>query len=93
MKKTRLKSRSRRSEAIASERRRVVEQVLLRHPVCQVQGCSNESQHAHEIKTRARGGSVLDTDNILAVCFHCHRKIHDNPAWATEMGLLRHSWE
>jgi len=43
----------------------------------------------HEPLTRARGGSILDPANTVAVCRSCHDWIHDNPTAATDLGLLR----
>lgn len=42
----------------------------------------------HEKLTRGRGGSILDPDNVLALGRRCHNRVHDNPKWATERGLL-----
>jgi len=39
--------------------------------------------------TRARGGSILDPANTVAVCRSCHDWIHDNPTAAADLGLLR----
>ena len=51
--------------------------------------CQGRATDIHEPLTRARGGSIVDVDNTLAVCRRCHDWIHDNPAIATELGLLR----
>lgn len=47
----------------------------------------------HEIKTRARGGSIYDPANCLGVCRVCHDWITGHPARARELGLVVHSWE
>lgn len=54
--------------------------------------CSYHATDVHEIKTRARGGSITDVNNCLALCRACHRFITDNPAWALEHGYVVHSW-
>lgn len=82
--------------AIADERRSLVERVLRERPVCEVNDgyrCLRASVHLHERLTRARGGSILDPTNVIAVCWNHHGQIHDNPDWATSRGLLTHSWE
>jgi hypothetical protein len=56
-------------------------------------GCRNRSVHIHEIKSRARGGSILDERNTIPVCFDHHRWIHDHPDEASQLGVLAHSWE
>jgi hypothetical protein len=55
--------------------------------------CQGRSVDIHEPLTRARGGSITDAANTVAVCRRCHDWIHDNPDVATSLGLLQHSWE
>jgi len=43
----------------------------------------------HELLTRARGGSITDPDNCVALCRGHHNWVHDHPADATAVGLLR----
>jgi hypothetical protein len=38
--------------------------------------------------TRARGGDILDPDNVKAICRPCHDWIHRHSAYALELGLL-----
>jgi hypothetical protein len=61
--------------------------------VCEVPWCKNVANDPHEPLTRARGGSITDPDNVRAVCRSCHDEIGKEPAWAYELGFLRHSWE
>tara|TARA_R110002020_G_scaffold155677_3_gene336895 strand:- start:3044 stop:3415 length:372 start_codon:yes stop_codon:yes gene_type:complete len=51
--------------------------------------CQGRATDIHEPLMRSRGGSILDLDNTVAVCRRCHNWIHENPAVATELGLLR----
>lgn len=51
--------------------------------------CKQVATDGHELLTRARGGSIIDKENIILVCRRCHGWIHENPASATELGLLR----
>lgn len=56
--------------------------------------CSNYATELHEPLTRARAPgaeTILDPENSIAVCPGCHRWIHDHPAEATRLGLLRNS--
>lgn len=73
---------------------------LQQRPYCEARGtiwtadptytdCALVSCDLHEPLTRARGGSVLDPENTVAVCRPCHDWIHNHPAQATEIGLLR----
>ena len=50
--------------------------------------CSGRSVDIHEPLTRARGGSILDPANTVAVCRGCHDWIHAHPESATRLGLL-----
>tara|TARA_R110002012_G_scaffold153954_1_gene314190 strand:- start:423 stop:812 length:390 start_codon:yes stop_codon:yes gene_type:complete len=53
--------------------------------------CDGRAVDIHEPLTRARGGSILDPKNTMAVCRSCHTWIHDNPENATKLGLLKRS--
>lgn len=50
--------------------------------------CNGYAVDVHEPHTRARGGSITDPDNMVAVCRSCHDWIHSNPKKATELNLL-----
>jgi len=50
--------------------------------------CNGLAIELHEPLTRARGGSILDPANTVAICRSCHDWIHANPAAATSVGLL-----
>jgi len=54
--------------------------------------CQRFATEVHEIKKRSRGGSILDSDNCLALCHNCHRFTEDEPRLATLAGMLRPSW-
>ena len=44
----------------------------------------------HHIVTRARDRKMaLDPDNLITLCRNHHSWVHDNPAEATERGLLK----
>jgi len=77
------------------ERQALRERVLERSSRCEANLdtiCSYHATDVHEIKTRARGGSILDDDNCVGLCRNCHRWITDHPAWALEHGFMVHSW-
>ena len=96
-------ARSAKREAIRDERREFVERILRERPTCQ--GCEVWAEHdgvratprrsvdVHEVKTRARGGSMLDESNVLALCRICHDRIGREPAVALRLRLLKSSWE
>lgn len=79
----------------AEERVPLVQRLLEERPVCEahLEGCAGRSTEIHEVKTRGRGGSILDPDNCRALCHPCHSWVTDHPAEAHELGLVAHSWE
>lgn len=51
--------------------------------ICKVKPVS----HVHHIDGR-EGMLLLDPTKWMALCFHCHQKIHADPKWAREQGYL-----
>ncbi len=51
-------------------------------------GAVQRSTVVHEKLTRARGGSITDPENCVALCRECHDWIHAHPRQATEDGWL-----
>jgi 5-methylcytosine-specific restriction endonuclease McrA len=41
---------------------------------------------AHELKSRAQGGSIVDLENVILACRPCHQWITENPREAAEQG-------
>lgn len=50
--------------------------------------CTGRAECRHHILRRSQGGGD-DRDNTIDVCSACHRWVHDNPAAALVLGLLR----
>ena len=73
----------------ASFRKRILEERM----ACEarIRGCTMMPTDVHEIKTRARGGSIVDPENVLALCRRCHVWITEHPAWALENGFVVHA--
>ena len=70
----------------------LVKQLLDEHPICQ--RCWRQpSVDVHEIKSRARGGSITDRANLVCLCRACHDLITRDPAEAHRRGWLKNSWE
>jgi hypothetical protein len=95
MKQSRINPVSSKRRAILKEREATRQAVFDRSQRCEAviePYCSYHATDVHEIKTRARGGSITDIDNCLALCRGCHRFITDNPAFALEHGFVVHSW-
>lgn len=58
-----------------------------------LKACWGRSTHAHHVIRRSQGGSDEDT-NIACLCDACHLGfVHQEPALATELGLLRPGWK
>ena len=99
-----IRKRSKKMSDIYVERRKLVEKVLKERPLCEacrVFAAHDEkvsfnhhlSRDLHEIVRRSQGGSILDEDNVLAVCRPCHTRIGNYPQLAFDLGLAKHSWE
>lgn len=79
-------------QRVNRERRRIVAE--LPKGTCPVPGCISVADSPHEPHTRGRGGSIVDPENIVMLCwFHNWQISAEEPVWAYELGLLKHSWE
>ena len=89
--RTRLRPRSdKRARLYREQRVPLVRELLEARPVCE--RChAAPSCDVHEIQTRARGGSLLDPDNLACLCRPCHSWVTAEPAAATAEGWLRPS--
>ena len=79
-------------EAKYRQRRSLVAQMLDEKPVCERCDAAR-STDIHEVLSRARGGSILDPSNLVALCRQCHSFITQNPLVAHAEGWSKHSWE
>lgn len=90
--RTPLRARSRRqANTYRTRRAPLVADLLEERPVCQRCQAARSSE-VHELKSRARGGSILEENNLAALCHACHAWITTNPAAATAEGWLLPSW-
>lgn len=86
-----LRPRSLKQARLYQQRRRFVAAFLEAVPICQ--RCNKRrSVDVHEVKTRARGGSILDERNCRALCRECHDWIGTHPTAAEAEGWLAASW-
>jgi 5-methylcytosine-specific restriction endonuclease McrA len=99
-----IRKRSKKKEADYELRRPLVKALLEKYPYCQA--CKvfatydektlfnqNRSVDIHELVRRSQGGSILDENNLLAVCRPCHNRIGNYPQLAFDLGLAKHGWE
>lgn len=92
--KTGLKAQSNKRRRENRVRRKVAHETFGDQPVCGRPGCGQWADDVHEPLTRARGGSITDPDNMIPLCrFHNDQIAAEEPAWAYEFGLLKHSWD
>lgn len=104
LKRTPLAKRSKKTQDIYKERVLLVKRLLLERPWCEacpifaghdgvVSYVRRPSQDIHELKRRSQGGSILNEENLMAVCRKCHRRIGEHPQLAFDLGLAIHGWE
>ena len=73
-------------------RRRLAEQMWREGPVlCVI--CGVMADDLHEPRLRSRGGDPTDFTQVMPVCRDCHSYVHLNPAGATRLGFMKHSWD
>lgn len=100
MKRTRLRRQSAKAKARNEIRFELLDQWLAESindpenftgvPLCEVvwdRNCFGMATDGHEKKLRSHGGSILDRENVVLTCRHCHRMIHENITEARERGL------
>ena len=68
---TRLRPRSAKTARKYVTRRAIVAELFAEPSICEVPWCTERATDPHEPMTRARGGDILDRDNIRKVC-HGH---------------------
>jgi len=95
--------RSKKMQQIYVERRKLVKEMLEANPLCEggeliwhfdtAHRCTRTTTEVHEILTRARGGSILDRSNCVALCHSCHAWITEHPKEAHAMGMMKNSWD
>lgn len=88
-----MRARSLKMQRKYRQRRKLVAELLAEPTVCPVPWCDRLADSPHEPLTRARGGSILDPANVVAVCWQHNQELTLEPPWGYELGLLRHSWE
>ena len=68
-----------------AEYQRVRVDYLRAHLTCEVCRLEPSTQVHHR---KGRGRLLSEAQWFLACCYLCHRKIHDQPAWAYQNGFL-----
>ena len=91
LRRTPLRRRSQKMERLYQIRRTLVERFLREHPLCQ-RCLMARSTDPHELIPRDRGGSIINEENLAAICRDCHSWIHGHPLQATSEGWLRRAF-
>lgn len=97
MKRTPLNRVSKKRQATNAKRREFVREQIAKRPHCEVRMfglCTTYATALHEPLTRARApgeDTILDAENSVAVCWHCHNWIHTHVAEATQARWLKPS--
>lgn len=87
-----LRRRSKKTAKVYREQRiPLVIELLQDSPLCE-RCLKATATDVHELKSRARGGSILDRDNLAVLCRPCHSWVTTHPKEATDEGWLRPSW-
>ena len=90
--RTRIKPVSARRARENRERRAMVNRLWPERPRCAC-GCGRLADDLHEIKSRARGGSIVDPANCVPLARVCHDKATNEDPRMYRLGLVVHSWE
>lgn len=101
-----MRPRSKKKEAEYKLRRPLVARLLEENPYCVA--CAIFAKHdgrttftqrrtteINEIVRRSQGGSILDEDNLMALCHECHQRIteyRDGADTLVELGLYRRGY-
>ena len=88
MKRSPLAPVSRKRARLLRERRKVTDAMKAEGDVLCVR-CGRMASDAHEIVSRARGGSIVDRANIIPLCREDHRWVTENPLLAEREGLSK----
>ena len=71
---------------LARERKRVLEPLREAQPWCSRCGRTGVGLDAHELLSRARGGSITDLANIVLLCRADHQWVTEHPIEAAAEG-------
>jgi 5-methylcytosine-specific restriction endonuclease McrA len=84
-----LRQRSQRAEAEAMPEtiRRAVWVLAGGRCEARLDGCSDEGLAPHHRLRRSQGGPHT-IENLVLLCWRCHRWVHDHTGWAYRVGLL-----
>jgi 5-methylcytosine-specific restriction endonuclease McrA len=86
---------SKKRARLLRERRKVTDAMKAEGPVlCQFESrtiakCFRRADDAHEIVSRARGGSITDPANLVPLCREHHRWVTEHPLEAEREGLSK----
>jgi hypothetical protein len=85
MKRTPIRRISAKRAREMKEYTRLRAEFMAARPTCE--RCSTRASKECHHKAK-RGINYLNVSTWAALCHACHRKVHENPSWARENGLL-----
>lgn len=91
--KTRLRAESAKQRRHRAQMKLVTPELIDRAGMmceCGEADCFREGQHAHHVIRRSQGGTD-ELSNLKWLSWECHARVHANPKWAFERGLLDHA--
>jgi 5-methylcytosine-specific restriction endonuclease McrA len=69
------------------QRTKMLREVFGTDPLCV--RCGQPADDAHEVLSRARGGSIVSADNVIPLCRPCHNWVTTHPLEAEAEGWSR----
>lgn len=93
----RISPRSKKTQQLYVERRKLVAEMLEGMPRCEMRpGCTRIAVCLHERWQRGRSGdtahAILCRANVVRSCAECNSWASDHPAEAEELGIITPSW-
>lgn len=86
MKRSGIRAVSPKRAKLNRERIKVVNHIRSVQDWCSMCGKTGVGLDAHELKSRAQGGSIVDLENIVLLCRPDHTWVTENPREAAEQG-------
>lgn len=91
--RTPIRARSKKQEAVYRVRRRLVAELLAERPVCERCGAARSTDvHEPRMRSRRPDMDITDPRECVCLCRACHTWVHTHPAEATREGWLIPSW-
>ena len=76
------------------QRKQIRDALIAERTPCELQltDCARMGFDWHEVRTRARGGSIIASTNRGWLCRSCHGFVTEHPGWSIRHGWVLNSW-